>query len=204
MISSLDIHHIKYDIVQYLTILSLSCIINYLFKGTELFNEEWNNVVIVTLIAVICSDIFITRLIKYCCKKVNNKILRYSIRDFLRYTTIFVFVQLTKNFVSYNSVCYTHYNFKFYLATLFGFIIYDIIYISLPNINIEHKYILEDITKLTFAIISVGIFADNQFEYKHLVEFLIIASSVIAFHSITKETLSVETIYVIEEKYRTV
>jgi hypothetical protein len=204
MISSLDIHHIKYDIVLYLTILSFSCIINYLFKGTELFNEEWNNVVIVTLIAVICSDIFIIKLIKYCCKKVNNKILRYVIRDFLRYSSIFVFVQLTKNFVLYNSVCYTNYNIKFYLATLFGFIIYDIIYISLPNINIENKYILEDITKLTFAIISVGMIADNHFEYKHFVEFIIIASSIIVFHNVTKETLPIETINFIEEKYRSV
>jgi hypothetical protein len=202
MISSLDVHHIKYDIVQYCSILIISCIINFLFKKTELFNEEWNNIVIITLISVILSDIFVLKIINYCYIKfkINNSIIKFCIKDLFRYSSIYIFVQLTKNFISYNFICYTHYNFKFYIATLFGYIIYNIIYSLIPNKDIEYKYIIEDITKLSFGIISVGLFADNKFEYKHLIEFIIIITAVIIFHSVSKESLSIETINAIEYK----
>jgi hypothetical protein len=203
MITTNDIHHIKYDVMQYCTILFIASFINYQFKGTELFNEEWNNVALAALVGVLCSDIFITKFVKYINKKykIRNKVLRNIIRDFFRYSTIFIFTQVTKNFITLNKICYTIHNFKLFCFTFFGFFIFNIVYSFIPKINSEYRLIIEDIIKLSFSIASVGIFLDNEIEYKHFIEFIIIIIGVITFHRVIKETMSVETITTVESNY---
>jgi hypothetical protein len=201
MITSLDIQYIKYDIVQYSTILLLVSIINNYFKDTEFFNEEWNSIALITLIAVIISDLFITKLIKYINTHIANTIIQDSISDFFKFGTIFLFSQIIKNYFINKSINLTKDNFLVFIFTLLGFLVFNIIYPSLPTMEYKKQIIFDDMLKLSLGVICVGIFVDKKFDEKHLIELLIIFIGVTMFHYGTKNILSSDTIAEIEKVY---
>lgn len=199
---SLDIHYVKYDMVQYGTILLLASLINYYFKGTELFNEQWNNVAMITLFAVLISNLFITKLIKYIHTKfeIKNTLIQDSISDFFKFGTIFLFSQIVKNYFN-NKTYLNKETFYIFIFTLLGFMIFNMINPLLPIIEYKKQVILDDILKISLGIICTGIFVDKKFNKKHAIELFIISISIITFHYGTKNILSETTINKVEGAY---
>jgi hypothetical protein len=188
MISPADIQVTKVDLTLFSTVLVVSNLVRSQLTQSGLFNEEWMNFALATLLGVALHGLLTNKLSSMLNTSLNvtNEGINKSIYDLFRFGTIFVSQKALVAYMKNENVVFDQRWLMTSGLTIGGYSLFNMFVEKMvPNVG-NYQPLLNDLIKVSMGALTANYVVDGTINNAHLLELAALLSGFTAFHLVTK------------------
>jgi hypothetical protein len=189
MISPADIQVTKIDLTLFGTVLVVSNLVSSQLTKSALFNEEWMNLSLATLLGVALHGLLTNKISSMLNSSLNvkNEGMNKSVYDLIKFGTIFVSQKAIVAYMNNQNVVFDQRWAMTSGLTIGGYSLFNIFVEKMvPKVG-SNQPLLNDLIKVSMGALTANYFVDGTINSAHLLELAALLSGFTAFHLVTKQ-----------------
>lgn len=188
MISPNDILVTKTDLTLFSTVLVTSNLVLSQLAGSKLFDENWMNFAVATLLGVALHGLLTNKLSAMANERLNvdNKGIKQSVYDLVKFGTIFASQKAIVDYIEGRQIQFDQRWAMTSGLTIAGYAAFNMIETMVPRVSADYQPLVNDLIKVSMGALLANFVVDGTINQSHIMGLGATLAGFVAFHLGTK------------------